>query len=218
MMKKISLSTILFFFFATLIMAQQVDKTQLSIDIQARYQKNLTELMQYTWQRETEIIINNVVQYTSTNAVSFGPDGKIVVQVIEKNSKLQAEPGNEGQEEELRDYVENALSLVSDYVFMSQDKMIELFNKGTVSELNDNYRVQAFNFLVDGDNLNFLYKKNSMDCVSQAVNTKMNGDDVKAIVEYRIFDGMFMVKKISLDLPAKELKATAVNSEWSKKI
>jgi len=217
-MKKISLSTILFFLFATLTMAQQVDKTKLSTDIQARYQKNLTELSQYTWQRETEIIINNVVQYTSTSAVSIGPDGKIVVQVIEKKSKLQEEPGNDGQEEELRNYVENALSLVSGYIFMNKDKMIELFNKGTVSELNDNYRVQAFNFLVEGDNLNFLYKRNTLDCVNQAVNTKMKGDDVKAIIEYRIFNGMFMVKKISLELPAKNMHATAVNSEWSKKI
>jgi len=81
--------------------------------------------------------------------------------------------------------------------------MVDLFNKGTFSKINDTYQVQAFGFIVEGDNLNLLYKKNTLDCVSQPVNTKMDGDDVMAVVEYEIFDGMFMVKQISLELPTK---------------
>ena len=214
-MKKFSISTILFLFFATLMMAQ-VDKTQLSLDIEARYQKNFAELSQYTWQRETQVQINKVVKYTSTSAVSIGPDGKPIAQVIEKKSQLQQEPDNE--EQELTAYVESALKLVSEYIFMSQSQMVDLFNIGTVSEINDTYQVQAFGFIVEGDNLNFLYKKNTLDCVSQTVNTKMDGDDVMALVEYKIFDGMFMVKQIALELPAKKLDAVAVNSKWAKKL
>lgn len=216
-MKKISLSAILSLFFATILIAQ-VDKTQLSMDIETRYQKNFEELSQYTWQRDTKVLINGVVKFTSTSAVAIGEDGKATSHVIEKNSQLGQEPGSEEQEEELREYVEGALKLVSDYIFMTQQQMVDLFTKGTVSEINDTYQVQAFDFLVDGDNLNFLYKKNTLDCVSQTVNTKMNGDDVMAIVEYRLFDGMFMVRQIALELPAKKLDVTAVNSKWAKKI
>jgi hypothetical protein len=217
-MKKLSLSAILLLFFATIMMAQQVDKTQLSLDIEARYKANFEELSQYTWQRETQALIKGAVKFTSTSAVSIGEDGKPIAQVIEKNSQMQSEPGSEEQEEELTTYVESALKLVSEYVFMSQNQMVDLFNKGTVSEINDTYQVQAFSFIVKDDNLNFLYKKNTLDCVSQTINTKMNGDDVMAVVEYKIFDGMFMVKQISLELPAKKLDVVAVNSKWAKKL
>jgi hypothetical protein len=217
-MKKFSLLTMFLLFFATLLISQQVDKTQLSLDIQARYQKNFKDLSQYTWQRETKAQINGTIKYTSISAIEVGPDGKIISHTIEKKSGLNEENGNVSQEEELRNYVEDALKLVSEYVFPSSEKMAGLFNNGTVSEINDTYQVQAFNFLVEGDNLNFLYKKNTLDCVSQAVNTKMNGDDVMAVVEYKLFDGMFMVRQIALELPAKKLDVTAVNSKWAKKL
>jgi hypothetical protein len=216
-MKKTTLSSILILF-SIIIIAQEIDKTQLSLDIKARYQANFEELSQYTWQRETQAYINNVLKFTSISAVEIGTDGKIIVHQIEKKSELQKEGENASKEEELKEYVESALKLVAEYIFMNQQQMADLFNKGTVSEINDTYQVQAFGFLVEGDNLNFLYKKNTLDCVSQTINTKLNGEDVTANVEYRIFDGMFMVKQIALELPAKNLTVVSVNSKWAKKI
>jgi len=80
-MKKFSHSAILFLFIAILMMAQ-VDKTQLSLDIETRYHKSFAELSQYSWQRETLVQINNVVKFTFTNVVSIGPDVKPIAQVI----------------------------------------------------------------------------------------------------------------------------------------
>lgn len=211
-MKKIILSVISLLFLLPVIIGQ-VDKTQLSIDIKAKYQKNFEQISQYTWQRETRVFVNDVLKVKTISSVSIGPDGKPVAQVIEKTSgKAQI------LDEALRLHVDSALRLVSEYVFMSQEQMIELFNTGNVSVLNDNLQVQAFNFFVEGDNLEFLYKKNTLNCVQQTVNTLMNGEVVKALVEYKTLDELNMVRQITLDLPAKGVHGVVINSKWAKKL
>ena len=217
-MKKLTSSAFLIILLQGFVFAQAVDKKQLGLDIQARYQENFKELSQYTWQRDTQAHISNTLVYSSVSAVEINPDGKVVSKVIEKKSELDSKNGNSSQEEELKNYVENALKLIHEYAFLSQDKVVDLFTNGTVSEINDTYQVQDFDFLVEGDNLNFLYKKNTFDCVSQKINTKLDGDDIMAVVEYRLFDGMFMVRQIALELPAKKLEVVSTNSKWAKKL
>jgi len=220
-MKKISISALLFVFLVPVIMAQ-VDLTQLSLNVQAKYNQNFATMAQYTWQRDVQVFMKGDLKATIVENVSIGSDGKPVVQVLDQTSTTKQKPGIRGAiqssaVDDTKTYVQNALKLVTEYIFMSKGQMVDLFDKGTVSQLNNDLQVQGYNFIT-GDNLQFLYNIESLECVSQTVSTVMNGDPVKAQVTYKQLQGVNMIEKITLDLPAKGLNAVAVNSQWAKKL
>lgn len=221
-MKKIIIATL----FLTLIIQAsfaQVDLTQLSLNVQKTYDQNFAKMAQYTWQRDVQVLMKGELKATIVENVSIGTDGKPVTQVIDKTTTTKKKPGIRGsiqqsQGDDLKEYVENALKLVVGYIFMSKGQMVDLFDKGTVSELGNDLQVQGYNFITQGDNLQFLYNINSLQCVSQTVSTVMSGDPVKAVVTYKQLNGVNVVDKITVDLPAKQLNAIAVNSLWAKKL
>lgn len=222
-MKKISISLVMLIFLVPLMVAQ-VDLTQLSLNVQKKYNENFAAMAQYTWQRNVQVFMKGDLKATIVANVSVGSDGKPVSQVVEQTSTTKKKPGIRGavqssQIDDTKEYVENALKLVVEYIFMSKGQMVDLFStKGIVSQLGDNLQVQGSNFIVQGDNLQYLYNINTLECVSQTVNTVMDGDPVKAVVTYKEVEGVDMVDKITLDLPAKGLNAVAVNSLWAKRL
>jgi hypothetical protein len=201
----------------------QVDKTQLSLNVEAKYQENAVAMSHYTWQREANIYMKGELKAAILSQVSLGPDGKPVSQVIDKVSTTAKKPGLRGQiqkseQEDVKKYVSDALDLVAKYIFMTKGQLVDLFDKGTISLISNNLQAQGFNFLVQGDNLKFVYNKNSLLCESQTVNTLMNGDPVKAQVTYTLVNGVNMVHSIELVLPAKDLTVTATNSQFAQKL
>lgn len=221
-MKKIIISTVILILIAPAMWAQ-VNKTQLSLDIKAKYQQNAQQLAQYTWQRTTQVFMKGDLKLTTISAISIGPDGKLVDQVIDKVSTTAQKPGIRGaiqdkERDEIKAYVKGAVDLVNQYIFMTKGQMVDLFDKGTVSELNGNLQVQAFNFITQGDNLQFIYNISSLETISQTISTVMNGDPVKAQVVYKLVNGVNVVDNITLTLPAKELNATVTNSAFAKKL
>lgn len=222
-MKKIFIGGLMIIILIPALRAQQVDKTKLSLDIKTKYQQNAQQLAQYTWQRTTQVFMKGELKVTMLSAISIGPDGKIVDNLIEKESTGTKKPGVRGaiqknEIEDLKTYVKNAITLVNQYIFMSKGQLVDLFDKGTLSELGGNLQVQGFNFIVQGDNLQFLYNMTSLQTISQTITTVMNGDPVKAKVVYKIFNGVNVVDNFTLDLPAKGLNATVTNSAFAKKL
>lgn len=221
-MKKIIISALLFFFLVPVMMAQ-VDLTQLSLKVQQKYDQNFAAMAQYTWQRNVQVFMKGELKATMDASISIGSDGKPVAHVLDATTTTKKKPGVRGAIQsnaidDTKTYVENALKLVIEYIFMSKGQMVDLFDKGTVSQLNNDLQVQGYNFIVQGDNLKYLYNSESLECISQTVSTVMDGDPVKAQVTYTKFQGVNMIDKITLDLPAKGLNAVAVNSQWAKKL
>lgn len=222
-MKRSVLAALVFIITAPALWAQ-VDLTQLSLDVQAKYNQNFGDMAQYTWQRTIQVFMKDDLKATVVENVTIGSDGKPVATVIDKTTTTKKKPGIRGaiqssQQDDVKEYVQNALKLVTEYIFMSKGQMVDLFgSKGTVSQLGSDLQVQGVSFLVQGDNLKYLYDINSLSCVSQTVNTLMNGDPVKAVVTYKQLEGVNVVDQITLDLPAKQLNAVAVNSDWAKKL
>ncbi len=221
MKTRILASTLLIF--AAITGFAQVNLTQLSLDIQAKYQQNAIAMMKYTWQREANIFMKDELKGAILSQVSLGDDGKPVSQVIDKVSTTEKKPGLRGEiqkseQEDVKTYVTNALELVQKYIFMSKGELVDLFNKGNISIIGDHLQAQGFNYFVQGDNLQFLYNKNTLLCTSQTVNTLMNGDQVQAQVTYTMVNGVNMVSSIALVLPAKNLTVTASNSNFAQKL
>jgi hypothetical protein len=221
-MKKILIASVILILLAPSLRAQ-VNKTQLSLDIKAKYQANAQLLAQYTWQRTTQVFMKGDLKLTTVSAISIGPDGKLVDQVIDKVSTTEQKPGLRGaiqdkERDEIKAYVKSAIDLVTQYIFMTKGQMVDLFDKGTISELNGTLQVQGFNFIVQGDNLQFIYNMTSLETKSQTVSTVLNGDPVKAQVVYKLVNGVNVVDNFTLDLPAKGLNATVTNSAFAKKL
>jgi len=193
----------------------QIDKTQLSLNVSKTNDHNIKLLSSYTWKRTIQGFSEGNQVVSILSSVTMGPDGKPVNQVIEnsggqkKQSKKQAEAA---------EYIKNAVDLVAKYIFMSTGQMVDLFNKGTLSMLNNDLHAEAFNFITKGDHLNYTFDKTSLQYKGQDISTMMNGDPVKATVTFKFVDDVNTVDKVVLDLPAKKIKVNMTNTDFAKKL
>jgi len=210
----------LFLFFAAGFLAlsgsAQVDKTQLSLDVSKTNEHNIQLLSGYTWKRTVEGFFEGEQVFLSLSSATVGPDGKPAYQVIDKSgSSLKKSSKKQAQAAE---NIKNAVELVSKYIFMSTGQLVDLFNKGTLSVLNDDLNAEAFNFFSKGDHIKYTYDKKTLQCKTQVISTLLNGEPVKANVSYKFVDELNTVDKVVLEMPAKKSKANITNSEFAKKL
>jgi len=202
--------------FIGLSLSAQIDKTKLSLEVSKTNDHNIKLLSAYTWKRTLEGFQEGNQVVSILSSVTMSPDGKPVNQVIEKTGGNQKKPSK--KQAEAAEYIKNAVELVSKYIFMSTGQMVDLFNKGTLSLLNDNLNAEAFNFITKGDHLKYTYDKTSLQYKAQDISTLMNGDPVKATVTFKFVDDVNTVDKVVLDLPAKKIKVNLSNTDFAKKL
>ena len=201
----------------------QVDKTQMSLDVTKKYQQNIGQLAQLTWKRKTEGFVDGKMAMSSLSSVTIGPDGKLNAVEIQKQSYVAKKRGlrgaiQKGVVSDINEYVKNALELVNKYIFLSQGQMIDLFNKGTLSILGNSLQAEGFNLLLQGDRVNFKFDQSSLLYQSQDVSTVMNGDPIKAVVNYETINGINRVNSVVIDLPGPKVKIKLANFEYAKKL
>jgi hypothetical protein len=214
-MKKLLLITIVSAFMTGNLVEAQIDKTKLSLEVTKKQEQNIKILSQYTWKRMLEGTCEGSLVLTTLASGTIGPDGKPVYQVIDKEAAPKS--GTKKQTQKI-EYIKQAVELASQYIFMSTGQMVDLFNKGTLSEINNDMRVEAFGFIMKGDRINLTLDKSSLNYVSQDISTLMNGDPVKAQVTYKMGNDVNTVDKVTLNLPAKKISVTITNSEYAKKL
>ena len=201
----------------------QVDKTKMSLDVTKKYQQNIGQLSQLTWKRKTEGYVDGKMVMSSLSSVTLGPDGKMQTVVIQQQSYVAKKRGlrgaiQQGVVSDVNEYVKNAIILVGKYIFLSQGQMVDLFNKGTLSVLGNSLQAEGFNLLIQGDRLSFKFDKNTLLYQSQEISTVMNGDPVKAIVQYETVNGVNRVTSVNIDLPGPKVNLKLANFEYAKKL
>lgn len=194
----------------------QIDKTKLSLEVSKTNDHNIKLLSAYTWKRTIDGFSDGNPVVSILSSVTMGTDGKPVNQVIEKLGTGQKKPSK--KQAEAAEYIKNAVDLVAKYIFMSTGQMVDLFNKGTLSMLDNSLHAEAFNFIVKGDHLNYTYDKTSLQYKSQDISTLMNGDPVKATVTFKFVDDVNTVDKVVLNLPAKKIIVNMTNTDFAKKL
>jgi hypothetical protein len=210
----------LFLFFAAGFLAlsgsAQVDKTQLSLEVSKTNEHNIQLLSGYTWKRIVEGFVESEQVFLSQSSATVGPDGRPAYQVIEKSGSSQKKSSK--KQAQATENIKNAVELVSKYIFMSTGQLVDLFNKGTLSLLNDDLNAEAFNFFSKGDHIKYTYDKKSLQYKTQVISTLLNGEPVKASVTYKFVDDLNIVDKVVLEMPAKKIKANITNTEFAKKL
>lgn len=194
----------------------QIDKTQLSLEVSKTNENNIKLLSTYTWKRTIEGFFEGEQVFVSLSSATVGADGRPVYQVIEKSGSSQNKSTK--KQAQAAENIKSAVELVSKYIFMSTGQLVDLFNKGTLSILNDDLNAEAFNFFSTGDHIKYTYDKNSLQYKAQVISTLMNGEPVKASVTYKFVDGLNIVDKVVLEMPARKIKANITNTEFAKKL
>jgi hypothetical protein len=210
----------LFLFLAAGFLAQavsaQVDKTQLSLEVSKTNESNVKLLSGYTWKRTLEGFVESDQVFLSLSSATVGPDGKPAYQVIEKSGSSQQKSSR--KQAQATENIKNAVELVSKYIFMSTGQLVDLFNKGTLSLLNDDLNAEAFNFFSKGDHIKYTYDKKTLQYKTQVISTLLDGEPVKATVTYKFVGELNTVDKVVLEMPAKKIRANITNTEFARKL
>lgn len=201
----------------------QVDKTQLSLDVSKRYKENLGELSKFTWKRKVEGFVQGKPVMSSLSSVTIGQDRKLSAVVIQQQSYVAKKRGIRGAIQkstmaDVNEYVKNAIELTMKYIYLSDGQMVDFFNKGTLSLLDNNLQAECFNLLTQGDHLNYKFDKTSLNYLNQDISTVMSGDPVKATVVYETINGLSRVKSVKLNLPGVDVNISISNFEFAKKL
>jgi hypothetical protein len=201
----------------------QVDKTKLSLDVSKQYKQNIALLGQHTWKRKVEGFVKGNLVMSSLSSVTISPDYKLTAVVIQQQSYVEKKRGIRGAiqkstMQDVNEYVKNAIELLWKYIYLSDGQMVDLFNKGTLSLLDNNLQAEGFNLLTQGDHLNYKFDKTSLNYVSQDIATVMNGDPVKAVVVYQTINSLNRVSSIKMDLPGVGVNINLSNFEFAKKL
>ena len=101
---------------------------------------------------------------------------------------------------------------------MSTGQLVDLFNKGTLSVLNNDLNAEAFNFFSKGDHIKYTYDKKTLQYKTQVISTLLNGEPVKATVTYKFVGDLNTADNVVLEMPAKKIKANITNTEFAKKL
>jgi hypothetical protein len=200
----------------------QVDKTQMGLDVSKKYAQNLGQLATLQWKRKMEGIVDGNLVMSSVSSVTLSSDMKLTAIVISQQSYVQKKRGIRGKVQksvvsDVNEYVKNAIELVCRYIILSQGQMIDLFNKGTLSQQGNSIQADAANILNPGDHLIYKFDKTSLLYQSQDISTVMGGDPVTAKVNYETLNGTNRVTTVAIDLPGPKVKVKLTNFEYAKK-
>lgn len=201
----------------------QVDKTQMGLDVSKKYAQNIGQLTQLTWKRKTDGYVAGNLAMSSVSSVTLGSDGKMQAIVISQQSFTEKKRGIRGAVQagvvsDINAYVKAAVELIGKYIFLSQGQMVDLFNKGTLSVIGSTIQAEGFNLLVQGDRLNYKFDQASLLYQSQDISTVLQGDAVKATVNYETVNGINRVTSVTMDMAGPKVSIKLTNFEWAKKL
>jgi hypothetical protein len=200
----------------------QIDKTQMGLDVSKKYNQNLGQLATLQWKRKMEGFVDGKLVMSSVSSITLGSDGKMVAIVVSQQSYVEKKRGIRGKVQksvvgDVNAYVKNAIELVGRYIILSQGQMVDLFNKGTLTEQGNSIQADASGILNPGDRLIYKFDKTTLLYQSQNISTVMNGDPVKATVNYETVNGTNRVTNAAIDLPGPGVNVKLTNFEYAKK-
>jgi len=204
----------------------QSSKTDLSLQVSAAAAANRVQLAGYIWTRTVQVFIDGALKNTIVSSLSIGPDGKMVTNVV--SSTPTSEPPTRGirgdiaknKIDELKTYVDNAVTVSMGYVYMSKGKMVDYFNAAGISQSGNTITVTGSNVNQPNDQLSMNITAGTLAIISQNFkSTVSNGDAISGMFNYQTFsNGLTAFNSGELDLPAKNMKLMISNSNYAKKL
>ena len=232
-----TLNTALTVLFAAAVLAQ-VDSSQSgAAALKESLAQNQARLRTYSWIETTQVSLKGEVKKQEQKQCSYGADGKVQktpiggapAQSAQKPSSGGGRKGGrlkervvENKVDEMKEYMEQVVALVHQYVPPDAQKITEAQSAGNVSTQPSGatLNLTVKNYVKPGDLLTIGLDTASKQLASSNVQSfveKPKDDDVKLAVPFgKLEDGTSYPQQIVLDVAAKKIQAKITNSGYKK--
>jgi hypothetical protein len=204
----------------------QDNKTNLSLQVSGAAAANRAQLASYVWTRTVQVFIGGELKNTIVSSLSIGPDGKMVTTAV-SSTPTSAPPtkgirGNiaKNKIDDMKEYIDNAMTVSMGYLYMSKGKMVDFFNAAGIAQSGNTITVSGSNVNQPNDQLVLQVASPSLAFINQTFKSAVsNGDAIAGTVNYKTFDnGLTAINDSELDLPAKNMKLMISNTNYAKKL
>lgn len=186
--------------------------------------ENKQKLRQYQWIETTQLTLKGDPKPASTNLCRYGPDGQVQKNLVSP----PAEPPSGGRvkqkiiakkKEEMKDYMGDVKSLLSQYVPPDAQRMQQAYQAGKVSFNPAGGVVNLIfkDYAQPGDQMTLTFDTAAHKIISLNVNTYLGGakDAVTLQVQMASLpDGTNYAQQSVLNATAKQLVVTTTNSNY----
>jgi hypothetical protein len=189
--------------------------------------KNQASLRGYSWTEHTAVSYKGELKKTKDEICRYGPDGQVQKTEIGASPPPKERHGIRGRVaekkiDEMKDYMEQAIILIHQYVPPFPPRMDAAFQAGNVSIGRSEpgvIQVRFTNYVKPGDLLVFTFNQAARTLSNINVNTYMQDaqDAVKLAVTFnKLPDRTNYAATTVLDAPKKEIQVTNTNSNYQK--
>jgi hypothetical protein len=203
----------------------QANKTSLSLQVSAAAAANRTQLAGYVWNRTVQVFVGGELKVTSVSSLAIGADGKVVTTAVSSTPASKPPGGIRGniakkKMEEMKTYVDDAVTVSMGYLYLSKGKMVDFFDNGGISQSGNTITIVGSNVNKPNDQLTMNVTKGTLAYISQSFkSTITNGDAIAGTLNYKTFsNGLTAINNGELDLPAKNMKLMISNTNYAKKL
>lgn len=221
------MKNLMLFLFCALLTAgsvAQTDKAQLSQDIMKKYQQNLQQLQQMTWQRQMQGFVEGNPVMSSVASVTLTPDYKYQAVVTQQQEYVEKKRGLRGAVQagvvsDVNAYTKQAIQQSERYIVLTPGQMLDLFTRGTVATTDDGkIQAQCSSLLNPGDNVNYKFDKTNLLYTSQDFTFLIGEDPVKGQVQYENYNGVNRVTNVALTVTKVGVTIKLTNFGYAKKM
>ncbi len=190
--------------------------------------RNQAALRHYSWIQKTQLSLKGEVKSTKIESCRYGPDGKVQKTMLSEPAEQKKKRGLRGKivekkTDEMKDYMERAVSLIERYVPPSPDKLKAVVAAGNTSLSQagpDAIQLQFKNYVKSGDAVTFTVDKAAKTIRQLSVNTYLDEQDKDAIsltVNFQnLPDGTNYAADKILDVAAKQIVVKISGSNYQK--
>ncbi len=215
--------------FAILVMiipslSQDINKSELAIEVSNANQVNIEKLKDYIWKRETLVYSNEEVKLTLLSEFSVNDEGMLEAKVIDAQSDVKKKRGLRGRAqsnamEAKADYIEKGLQLLVSYGYMSKGNLIDFFDKANMSSENGLISIDGQDIYVTNDHVTLTVDETSNLFTKKEFTSFIGEDPVSGIILYETFkNGVSHISKMELALPSQNMKLDATNKDYSVRV
>lgn len=205
--------------------AQEIDKTQLALDVSAANEANNAKLKDFIWKLKLDGYVNKELKLTTLTEMKFGADGKLVATPIDAKTTVQAKPGVRGRmqqnaAEESLDYIDKAAQVMLQYAYMSKGQLVDFFDKATVTSDGKTITATAQNVFQADDEMTMLIDPVTHLFIRKTFKAKSGADPIEGTIDYATFTntGINHVAKSYLMMPVKSMQVNTENIDYTQRV
>jgi hypothetical protein len=189
--------------------------------------ENQQALRRYSWIQTTELSLKGEVKSTKIEQCKYGPDGSVQKTQLSEPQETKQKRGLRGKAvakktEEMKDYMERAVSLIERYVPPAPDKLqaVVTAGKAALSQAGPGaIQLQFRDYFKSGDALTFTADAAAKTIRQVQVDSWLNDadDKVSLTVDFQALpDATNYAASKTLNVAAKEIVVKIVSSNYQK--